>query len=158
MKEKMFEENQWGLLPIMLVAVIVTVCISVISMIFASKDGAEIIPALWIIVPVLLILIFAMIVFAKLSITVDKENLVFGFAPFLARIPLQNITAVRVSSAGIGKTLGLGIRISFDGRYYFNTFWGKVVEIDTTSKNYAISIRDDQGLLKALKTLKPEIF
>lgn len=158
MKEKLFEENQWGLLPVMLVAVIFTVCISVVSFVFASNEGQGILPSLWIILPVILILVFATVVFAKLSIVVDSENLKFGYSPFVARIPLQNITAVRISSAGIGKTLGLGIRIAFDGRIYYNTFWGKVAEIDTIGKNYAISIRDDQGLIKALKAKRPDIF
>ena len=155
--EILFEEKQNGLALFMGIALVFTTLVSIIVLYMAVTAGQNIVPALIPISITVVVLVSCLIIFRKLVIKLDSKMLRFGFAPFTVKIPVEKINRIALTRAGIGKTWGLGIRLSFNGRFYYNTFWGSVIEVDFPGKRYGFSIKDAPGFLSALATVRPDL-
>ena len=157
MKTKLFEEVQRGLFVILAVAVVFSVAVSTFALIDTSKSGQDILPALIPIAVAVVILGGTLAIFSKMTITLDEEMLRFGFAPFVIKAPVNEITRIAQSKAGFGRTFGIGIRIMLDGRILYNTFWGNIIEVDFAGKRYAFSCKNPEKFMDAMKTLRPDL-
>jgi hypothetical protein len=155
--EILFEEKQNGLALFLGIALVLSITISIIVAYMIISAGENIIPALIPMVIAIIVLLPCLFIFGKMTIRLGSNTLRFGFAPFNVKIPVDQISRIALTRAGFGKTWGLGIRLSLNGRFYYNTFWGSVIEVDFPGKRYGFSIKDEQGFLKAFNTVRPDL-
>lgn len=157
MKTKLFEEVQRGLMAILAVAIAFTSVFSVIAIVEAYKTTGFTWLAMLPTGIALIILGGTLAIFSKMTVTLDEEMLRFGFAPFVIKAPVNEITRIAQSKAGFGRTFGIGIRYMLDGRILYNTFWGNVIEVDFAGKRYAFSCKNPEKFMEAMKTLRPDL-
>jgi hypothetical protein len=157
MKEILFEENQKGLMPVLTAALAFVTIVEAIALMMAAGEGESILVPLIISASVTVILAAALAIFHKMTIRLDSQTLRFGFAPFVVKVPLEKITRVAVAKYGIGKTWGLGIRLTFGGRFVYNTFWGDAIEVDWAGRKHAFSIHEPEKFMAELGKLRPEL-
>lgn len=91
----------------------------------------------------------------SLVIHLDKDTLSFGFPPFVCRVPVREISSVRIVDLGMLNSGGWGIRWTIGGRWNYVAALGPGVEIDWGSKKRGFSTSEPEKLKAALTALCP---
>lgn len=91
----------------------------------------------------------------NLEIRLNAETLSFGFPPFVCRIPVSEITAVRLVDLGFFNSGGWGIRWTIGGRWNYVAALGPGVEVDWGKKKRGFSTSEPEKLKAALTALCP---
>lgn len=100
-----------------------------------------------------LLLLFLFWKMRNLEITIDSKQIAFGFPPLVCKIPLNEITAVRIVRWNAFNSGGWGIRWTLGGRWNYIAALGPGIEIDWGKKKRGFSTSNPEKVKAALESV-----
>lgn len=146
----LYKQTQYGKL--------ITVTISIVAIItlglFVLQTGNNKIQ--WIIlIPLLLLFLFIILSFYKLTITIDKEKIEakFGIGIIKKSLKIKDINYQSIKNIKVPALYGIGIRLTPHG-WLYNVKIGNAIKIKSDSKTFLIGTEDFNTINSILLKLK----
>jgi hypothetical protein len=98
------------------------------------------------------------LIFINFEVKADRQTLSFKFGFFGKELPLDDISAIRVTNVNALKDfMGYGVRLGPDGTIGYILRGGAGFRVETTKgKSYVVTIPEPEGLVEYVKAAKAE--
>jgi len=98
-------------------------------------------------------MLFVVFTMHSLTIAISPQTLQFGFGPFQVKIPMREITKVRIINFGFRNAGGIGIRITGLRRWNYVAALGPGVEVEWGQKIRGFTTSNPDRIKQVLSTL-----